>query len=121
MLRLRLSRQFRAQAMSDEHGYDRRLSNYPDRSGSSAEASRTLDACSNVGQSLKMQIASTGNKGTALELPPAAAALLKTMLKEMAAGRAVTLSMALMCVRNTCIEDIHADISAFSQASDFPT
>src|SRR3981189_180751 len=55
------------------------------------EASRALDACSDVGQSLKMQIASTGNKGAALEPPPAAAALLKTMLKEMAAGRAVTI------------------------------
>jgi len=56
-----------------------------------AEASRTVDACSDVGQSLKMQIVNTGSKGTALELPPAAAALLKTMLKEMAAGRAVTI------------------------------
>src|SRR5882762_2736144 len=54
-------------------------------------ASRALDACSDVGQSLKIQIVSTGNKGTALELPPAAAALLKTKLKEMAAGRAVTI------------------------------
>ena len=55
------------------------------------EASRTLDASSGVGQPLKMQIVKAGKKSSALELPPVAAALLKTMLKEMAAGRAVTI------------------------------
>jgi excisionase family DNA binding protein len=55
------------------------------------EASRTLDASGGIGQSLTMQIVKAGKKGAALELPPIAAALLKTMLKEMAAGRAVTI------------------------------
>jgi len=35
------------------------------------------------------------------------------------AARPLALSMALMCVRNTCIEDIHAGISPSSQAGDF--
>ena len=39
---------------------------------------------------LKMQIVEAG-KCTALDLPPAAAVLLRTQLKEMAAGRAVTI------------------------------
>ena len=35
------------------------------------------------------------------------------------AARRLALSMALVCVRNTCIEDIHAGITPSSQAGDF--
>ena len=35
------------------------------------------------------------------------------------AARRLALSMALVCVRNTCLEDIHAGITPSSQAGDF--
>jgi len=34
------------------------------------------------------------------------------------AARRLALSMALVCVRNTCLEDIHAGITPSSQAGD---
>ena len=34
-------------------------------------------------------------------------------------AKRLALSMALMCVRNTCIEDIHAGVEASSKAGDF--
>ena len=34
-------------------------------------------------------------------------------------AKRLALNMALMCVRNTCIEDIHAGITPSSQAGDF--
>jgi excisionase family DNA binding protein len=55
------------------------------------EATRVLDARVIGDGALKMQIIETGKECTALDLPPAAAALLRTMLNEMAAGRAVTI------------------------------
>lgn len=54
------------------------------------EASRVLDASASDDTGLTVQIVEAGKECTALELPPAAARLLKTLLKEMAAGRAVT-------------------------------
>ena len=55
------------------------------------EASRILDANSSGG-ALCVQVIETGNDAPAiLELPAAAARLLKDMLREMAAGHAVTL------------------------------
>ena len=55
------------------------------------EASRILDANSSGG-ALCVQVIETGNNAPAmLELPAAAARLLKDMLREMAAGHAVTL------------------------------
>ena len=54
------------------------------------EASRALDG-SAVGQRLKMQIVEAGEPCPAIELPAAATTLLKTLLKEMAAGRPVTI------------------------------
>ena len=53
-------------------------------------ASRALDASTSEDSSLSVQIVEAGKECTALELPPAAARLLKTLLHEMAAGRAVT-------------------------------
>ncbi len=51
------------------------------------ELSRALEA---AGSRLKVQIVEAGKVSAAFDLPPAAAALLETVLKEMAAGRAVT-------------------------------
>ena len=34
-------------------------------------------------------------------------------------AKRLALSMALMCVRNTCIEDIHAGVEPCSEAGDF--
>ena len=53
-------------------------------------ASRALDASAAGNAALTVQIVGADKECTSLELPPAAAALLRTMLKEMAAGRAVT-------------------------------
>ena len=53
-------------------------------------ASRVLDASTSDDRGLTMQIVEAGKECTALELPPAAARLLRTLLQEMAAGRAVT-------------------------------
>lgn len=55
------------------------------------EASRVLGENTTGDAGLKMQIIESGKEFAALDLPPAAAALLRTMLKEMAAGRAVTI------------------------------
>lgn len=54
-------------------------------------ASRALDASATGSGMLTVQLVEAGKECTSLELPPAAAALLRTMLKEMAAGRAVTI------------------------------
>ena len=73
-----------------------RLSNEPtvpsDRDALLArEASRVLGENTTGNADLKMQIVEPGKECAALDLPPAAAALLRTLLKEMASGRAVTI------------------------------
>ena len=35
-------------------------------------------------------------------------------------AKRLALGIALMCVRNTCIEDIHAGVEPSSEANDFP-
>jgi excisionase family DNA binding protein len=56
-----------------------------------SEAGRILDTRGVSDGDLKMQIVGAGKECTALDLPPAAAILLRTLLREMAAGRAVTI------------------------------
>ena len=64
---------------------------------SDRDALLAREACRVLGQArageadLRMQILDVGQESTMLYLPPAAAALLRTMLKEMAAGRAVSI------------------------------
>jgi excisionase family DNA binding protein len=53
------------------------------------EAIRILDAQAD-GEVLRVQMLAAGREVATLDLPPAAARLLKEMLQEMAAGRAVT-------------------------------
>ncbi len=53
------------------------------------EAIRILDAQAD-GDGLRVQMLAAGREVATLDLPPAAARLLKEMLQEMAAGRAVT-------------------------------
>ena len=53
------------------------------------EAIRILDAQAD-GDALRVQMLAAGREVATLDLPPAAARLLKEMLQEMAAGRAVT-------------------------------
>ena len=56
------------------------------------EASRVLDASAAAEGALRMRLVETGDAPSAtLELPAAAARLLKELLREMAAGHAVTL------------------------------
>jgi len=55
------------------------------------EASKALEAHEAGDQCVRVQIAEAGREITTLDLPPAAARLLREMLKELGAGNAVTL------------------------------
>jgi excisionase family DNA binding protein len=55
------------------------------------EATRVLDSRVIGDGTLKMQIIGGGNENAAFDLSPAAAALLRELLVEMAAGRAITI------------------------------
>lgn len=54
------------------------------------KVNRALDECGAGESALTVRIVAAGKERTALDLPPAAAILLKAVPKEMAAGRAVT-------------------------------
>ncbi len=58
------------------------------------EVSRELETRQAADQPLRLQVAGAGPAVTALDLPPVAAQMLIDMLKEMGAGRAVTLVLA---------------------------